>query len=144
MISNNDPSYMTVFRLNLPASGLYKIRTALGDQGNANTYITAFVCDGKENGACASSSHPFDCCTGAGTGICTGSLLLTIEKDSSTAANSFVDATGTAYTAANWEGSNSQSGSLAFVGTTAFFVFGNYNHGAGNYSPVAHIYLDQQ
>lgn len=86
------------FRVDLPATGEYDVRVALGDPGNARTAMQALI---RDNGV----------------------TLLTVSG-STAAANSFRDATSTELTHNNWVSSNTAA-RLTFGSTIAQVVIGD-------------------
>lgn len=110
----NDLVSDVTFRVDLPATGNFKIRLALGD---------------------------------ASTGLA-GQRILVIDNAttvldlsySPSAAQRFIDPTGTEYTDSTWPGSNSQT-TLTFATTT--FKFTLKSDGAGQVTEIAHLEIEQ-
>lgn len=113
IFTENVESY---FRVNLPASGDYKVRVAIGDGIYSITNQTILIKDGVG-----------------------GSTLATFT-DASIAGNSFLDAGNTERTAANWPGSNTEI-TVTFTGTVATLYLPA--NGAGINSYITSLSLEQ-
>lgn len=101
------------FRFDLPSAGTYNIRVAIGDGSYAKTSQQVAVID-----TTTSLGNLF-------SGVNTG------------ASNSFADATGSVYTAANWPGSNTAA-SKTFSTTIFRLRLGNGTNG----TTIAHAYVE--
>jgi hypothetical protein len=99
------------YRIDLPSAGTYRVRIAAGDGTYANSCKVEL----------------FDTSTSKGV-LCNGATG---------AANSFFDATGTIYTAANWPASNTY-----FQATFSTSILRFRNGAATFFSPLAHVYVE--
>jgi hypothetical protein len=99
------------YRIDLPSAGTYRVRIAAGEAGYAN----------------GCKVELFDTSTSKGV-LCNANTG---------AANSFLDATGTIYTAANWPGSNTY-----FQATFSTTILRFRNGAATFWSPLAHVYVE--
>lgn len=108
-------SVQRTFKVTLPAPGVYKIRLAIGDASNA---LTGQFCQIFDN---------------------TTLLATPVPANTTIAANSFKDATGTTLTAANWPSMNTAA-SLTFATTSLIIQMGS---GAGNDWSIAYLGVSQ-
>lgn len=109
----NFSAFLTTFRIDLPATGSYKVRIAMGD---AASYGQAAKCE------------IFD-----GT-----SSLGVLSSTNTTGSQRFRDATDTEYTNVTWPGSNTLTASLTFASTICRFKFGD----GSNTTAWAYVYIE--
>lgn len=114
MAHTNGPAATVMrYRIDLPSSGDYKFRAAVGDANySSNVYLEL------ED---------------------TSSSLGTLATSNTSGSNNFRDAADAQYSAANWPGSNSLSAAKTFTTTICRFVIGD---GVETYTRIAHIYVE--
>jgi len=112
----------SVFQVDLPATGQYRINLAIGDASFAASGQGAKIYDGSVAG---------------------GNLRLTVGP-AATATGQFLDAAGTAYSAANWPASNTAA-TLTFSTSTLLFVlpWADAGFNGSNLVRVAHLFVSQ-
>lgn len=109
-------STQSVFRVDLPATGLYTVRLAMGDYNNDQL-------------------HWFEVFDNVTSKFSTSNVLST--------ATNFLDANGTSRSVAAWPGSNTPKTGVSFASTTFILKYGGNGVGVGN-SALAHLYIEQE
>jgi hypothetical protein len=114
----NDGTSQTTFRLDLPATGSYTIRLALGDADNDQDYQWLRMFDNS-------------------------TTLFTIADTDGVAAANYDDAFGTSWSAAAWPGSNVARTGVLFASTILKLTIGAPTAQA-NSTCIAHLFVMQE